>query len=255
MKTADAYDWRAEAAEIWKILKETDKYLKEGAQERQKFKEGMKELRLSQQEAAQERKEFRKEFKEGMKELRLSQQEAAQERQKFKEGMKELRLSQQETDKQLKETAKQLKKSDARFNTQWGKLVEALFSGGAAKALQKYNIKVTGVIERRTAFRTDEKGETHKREFDLIVVNGHEAVVIEVKTTLTPDDVKYFSETMKDFKQYCPRYRNDTVYGGMAFLKSDAQAALYAERQGLFALRAEGQAQIVNQKNFEPKIF
>ena len=220
MKTPDTYDWRAEAAEIWKLIKENDKHLKEAAQERK--------------EAAQERKEFRKEFKEGLKELRLSQQETA---------------------KQLKETDKQLKKSDARFNTQWGKLVEALFSGGAAKALQKYNIKVTGVIERRTAFRTDEKGETHKREFDLIVVNGHEAVVIEVKTTLTPDDVKYFSETMKDFKQYCPRHRNDTVYGGMAFLKSDAEAALYAERQGLFALRAEGQAKIVNQKNFRPKTF
>ena len=98
--------------EIWSILKETQKNLKE--------------LSVSQKETDQQIKKF-------SKELSANQKEARQE-------MKEIRVSQKETDQQIKrfskklsdsqkETDKQLKKTDARFNSQWGKLVESLVEG------------------------------------------------------------------------------------------------------------------------------
>ncbi|MXW47330.1 MAG: hypothetical protein F4239_06090 [Gammaproteobacteria bacterium] len=48
---------------------------------------------------------------------------------KFHAGMEELRAIQKETAEQLRETDKQLRKTDRRFNTQWGRLVESLLEG------------------------------------------------------------------------------------------------------------------------------
>ena len=48
--------------------------------------------------------------------------------------MREIRASQKETDKQLKKT-------DARFNSQWGKLVESLVEGKLVEILNERGIK------------------------------------------------------------------------------------------------------------------
>ena len=95
-----------------------------------------------------------------------------------------------------------------------------------------------------------------RREFDIIIANGTEVVVVEVKTTLTPKDVNNFLETLKDFKHYFPRYKTETVYGAVAYLKSENKAHSLAEEEGLFLIRATGDsASIMNKKDFKPKSF
>jgi predicted transcriptional regulator len=98
----------------------------------------------------------------------------------------------QETDKQFKETDKKLNKLEHLFTSQWGKLVESLVAGDLIKLLNKKGIEVHYLNTRIS-------GIYNKRqfEFDIIAQNDKETVVVEVKTTLKPDDIKDFIEDLK----------------------------------------------------------
>ena len=53
-----------------------------------------------------------------------------------------------------------------------------------------------------------------------------------------------------------PHYKNKTIYGAVAWLRAEEESDIYAERQGLFVIRATGSsASIVNQENFKPQVF
>ena len=81
-------------------------------------------------------------------------------------------------------------------------------------------------------------------------------VAVEVKTTLKPTDVDYFLETMVDFRELCPEYKDWTVYEAVAYIKTDSEADTYAERKGLFVIRSAGKnAMLMNAKNFKPRML
>ena len=198
----------------------------------------LKEVAASHKEAGRE-----------MKELRASHKEARRE-------MKELRASQKETARQIEATDRQIQKIGGRFNQRWGTFVESLVSGSLVKLLQNWGIDIMQTHTRSEAQWKKPDGDIQKREFDIIVANGSEVVVVEVKTTLNPMDVKSFLDTLRDFKNYFPRYKSETVYGAVAYLTSENKAHFLAEEQGLFIIRATGDsASIVNTKNFKPKGF
>ncbi|NOX47367.1 MAG: YraN family protein [Chlorobi bacterium] len=166
---------------------------------------------------------------------------------KFQETDKQFK----ETDKKFQETDKKLNKLEQLFTSQWGKLIESLVQGDLINVLGKWGISVTDTSERR---KGNKNGENF--EFDIIAHNGNEIVVVEVKTTLRPDDVADFQETMKKAKVYLPEYANKTIYAAMAFLTADGHADRMAEKKGFFIIRATGNsAAIVNQKDFKPRIF
>ena len=204
-----------------------------------------------------------KENQEGMKKLRATQEETAElirenaERQKkTEEIVQETSQQLKETDRQVKETSKQLRKTDARFNTQWGKLVESLVAGKLVELLKAQQIAVRGIGPRWEASYKKENGELKHKEFDIVALNGLEFVLVEVKTTLKTGDVKYFLEAMRDAKKYFPSHAEKKAYGGVAFLTCDSKADVYAERQGLFVIKATGDsAKIINQPGFKPKAF
>ena len=202
--------------------------------------------------------------------MQLAQAEIRKNLQEVSKNLKEISVSQKETDRiaketkkelkelarEIKETDKQLKKTDALFNTKWGKLVESLVEGKLIALLRSRGIDVSETCQRVEASRTDETGEIQQQEIDIIASNGTEVVAVEVKTILTPEDIKYFIGTLRDFKFYFPRYKNETVYGAVAYLRSESKAPLFAEKQGLFVIRATGDsASLINQKNFKPKAF
>ena len=159
-------------------------------------------------------------------------------------------------DKMFLKTDRQIQKIGGRFNQRWGALVESLVEGKLVQIFQDRDIDITQTHTRSTAEWRKPDGRIERREFDIIVANGTELVVVEVKTTLTPKDVNFFLETLKDFKKYFPRYKTETVYGAVAYLKSESRADRLAEEEGLFLIRAAGDsASLVNKKDFKPKAF
>ncbi len=174
------------------------------------------------------------------------------------ESFRELRESRRETDEYMQETARRMRETDRRlkkaedlFTTQWGKLMESLVSGDLVRLLDGRGIGV-----QRLAQRTLERRGGESYEVDILAVNGEEIVVVEVKTTLRPEDVRRFRFKLGRFKEWWPEYRDRKVYGAMAFLQAADGVALHAERQGFFVIRATGDsASIVNAEDFEPRVF
>ena len=162
-------------------------------------------------------------------------------------NLKELSASQKETNEQMKETDKKLKEMIGDFGNRWGKLGENLVKGNLAKRLNEKGIKVEGVITNA------KKGGS---EFDIIAVNGKEAVVVEVKATLDPSDVQEFLEDIEKFKLIWPEFKNKTIYGAMAFLiRANRQADSLAQKAGFFVISATGDVIIQNKTDFEPRVF
>ena len=165
--------------------------------------------------------------------------------------MRETDRQMRETDRQMRETDRRLKKAEDLFTTQWGRLMESLVEGDLVPVLQERGNAVEGTTERTVRRRNGEHF-----EIDILAVNGPEVVVVEVKTTLRSEGVTRFLGKLARFVDWCPEYRGHTIYGAVAFLRSDPDVVTYAERQGLFVIRATGNsASIVNAADFEPRAF
>ncbi len=157
----------------------------------------------------------------------------------------------QETDRQFKETDKKIKKAWDLFTSQWGRLIESLVEGDLLRILNERKITVNTISQ-----RVEHKSKGKQYEFDIIAENGDQAVFVEVKTTLHPDDVKHFIEKLKQVKTLMSRYRDATVFGAVAYLSSAAGSEAMAQNKGLFAIRATGKsAHITNPEDFAPKTF
>ena len=155
-----------------------------------------------------------------------------------------------EADQRAKEANRRFRELDELFNGQWGKLMEALVEGDLIALL-----KERGIAVEHTLTNVRHRGE-RSWEFDIIAVNGAEVVAVEVKTTLKVRQVDHFVGRMQEFTDLMPRYRGSTVYGAVAYLKADEASDSYAERQGLFVIRATGSsASITNPRGFRPRTF
>ena len=199
-----------EAQEVWSLIKETQKSIKETQQ-------NIKDLSVSQKQTDK--------------------------------SIKDLSVSQKQTDRQIQ-------KIGGRFNQRWGALVESLVEGKLVRIFQDRGIDITQTHTRSQSEWRKADGRIERREFDIIVANGTEVVVVEVKTTLTPKDINAFLETLRDFKNYFPRYKSEIIYGAVAYLSGENKAHLLAEEEGLFLIRATGDsASLVNKKDFKPKSF
>ena len=156
-----------------------------------------------------------------------------------------------EAKREKKKYDKEMKELRGLFTSQWGALMESLVEGDLVPLLQKRNIPVT-----HTQTRLQGRHNGEHVEFDILAENGEEVVVVEVKTTLRPEDVAHFLGQLGKFTTYRPLYKARKIYGAVAFLKADKSVQVHAERQGLFVIRATGSsASIVNDTEFVPRVF
>ena len=147
---------------------------------------------------------------------RLMKESAQETNRKFQETDRKF----QETDRKFQETDQKLKDLRDLFTSQWGRLMEALVEGDLVPLLTQRGIPVSDTSTRLKGKRPD--GGSY--EFDILAHNGMEMVVVEVKTTLRPDDVKHFLYKLDHLKGWIPRYAQHRIYGAMAWLTADAGA-------------------------------
>ena len=188
-------------------------------------------------------------------------------------GEEALRESQLKTEKSLQQTQKEvrelndsLKEANGNFNNKWGHFFENLLVGDLVKLLNKWNIKVDRIIQRFVLKRPDG---TISAEYDLMAINGKEIVLVEVKTTLSKDDVGRFLKKLKEFKGLCREYKDKTLYGAVAYMSiknpdyskkfKDLSSSDMAQDKGLFLIKSPGGATdvstIANKKGFKPTEF
>jgi hypothetical protein len=267
---------------VWEYLQEVGRRIDKLGEEIKELKESIVELRELSKKNDKEIEELRELFRESdkstakLRELfRESDKEIKELRELFKEGdkeIKELRELFKETDKKFKETDKRFKETDRRldkrfretdkkikelsnlFTTQWGKLVEALVEPGAVNLFRERGIDVY-----YTARRIEVEDEKRRKiaEYDIVLVNDKEVVVIEVKTTVKKEDVDYFLEKLAKVREHLRSLVKDKkVYGAIAGINFEEGVDRYAYRSGLFVLKSEGGIiRIANDPEFKPKIW
>ena len=178
---------------------------------------------------------------------------------KIQKNAEEIRALAQETDIKLQETDKQFKIISRTFGRQenrWGKLVEALVAGDnqLVRLMKKRNIDII-----QTAQRVKKRLPTGGMyEIDILLKNGVDVVLVEVKTTLNIEDIKHFEDfQLGRFIEMLPEYSECNVYGAVAFLDSSREATEYAGKKGLFVISVSGQGlvNITNADDFLPKNF
>ena len=143
------------------------------------------------------------------------------------------------------------RKSEGMFISKWGKLVEALVNNQLVPLLRARGIMVGDTTQRRSGCH-----EGVSYEFDIIAINGDTIVIVEVKTTLVPADVKDFVEKLKHVRVWLPEYANKNIFGAVAYLHCDSNADRVAEKSGLFTILATGSsAKILNPMDFLPRNY
>jgi hypothetical protein len=189
-----------------------------------------KELR---KESALELKELRKENALQLKELRKTQKETAQ--------------AQRETDRQMKDFNKRFGK----FTNSFGDVVEHM----VAPNLQK-KFRELGLCFQRTSKNVVmEEGITDLQfEIDVMLENNEKAMLVEVKTRLTIEDVKDHIARLKKMRKYAEsRGENRMFLGAVAGVVMHPRTKTYALEQGFFVVEPSGETFNITSPQSQPK--
>lgn len=162
--------------------------------------------------------------------------------------LKEFAQEQQES---ARAAEKRMDKLESLFVTQWGRLVESLVEGDLVPLLNS-----RGIAVQQTTRRHEGCHNGRNYEFDIIALNGETIVIVEVKTTLAPQDVRDFLDELSHVREWIPLYADKRICGAVAYLQQTGEAASMAAKRGLFTIRATGaSASITNTPAFKPKAF
>ena len=192
---------------------------------------------------------------EEIKELKQIVEKTSKELDKrFKETDQKFKETDRRLEERFKETDKKIKELSNLFTTQWGKLVEALVEPGVVNLFKERGIDVHYTARR---IEVEDKKRRKIAEYDLVLVNDKEVVIIEVKTTVKKEDVDYFLEKLSKVREHLRSLVKDKkIYGAIAGINFEEGVDRYAYRCGLFVLRSEGGIiRIANDPDFRPKVW
>nr|VFJ86067.1 MAG: hypothetical protein BECKLFY1418B_GA0070995_100197 [Candidatus Kentron sp. LFY]VFJ98682.1 MAG: hypothetical protein BECKLFY1418A_GA0070994_10873 [Candidatus Kentron sp. LFY] len=241
--------------ETRQFIRETNEETTRKMQETRQFiREINEETTRKMQETDRQMRETDRKMQETDRQMRETDRKMRETDRQMRETdrkMQETDRQMRETDRKMQETDRRLKKAEDLFTTQWGRLMESLVSGSLIRIFNAKGIPVDDVSTRIKGSR-----QGHSYEFDIIVHNGREVIIVEVKTTLRPDDVREFLDKLKNARTWMPRYRDNSIYGAMAWLQTNAGAEKMVENRGLFSIRAVGDsASLANHADFMPRRF
>lgn len=214
---------------VWLMFKESDKQMQETGKQIQETSKQMQEMK----------KELDRRSEESDKNFQQTREFFVESERHYREEMSRLERAAQ----------RRINKLEELFTGQWGKLVESLVEGKLIELLKNRGIDVQETYTRVVSERRD-------MEIDIIAANGKDVVVVEVKTTLKLDKVDDFLEKLEKFRSTFRRFNEENVFGAIAYLRDDTSAAKYAQKSGLFVIKATSDsAKIVNSKTFKPRTW
>ena len=99
---------------------------------------------------------------------------------------------------------------------------------------------------------------SNRRQFEIdgLALGEGEAVVIEAKAKLNKGDVDSFIKGLARFKEAFGEYADRDIYACVAFIRATDKTLAYAEKRGLFVIRATPpDVKLLNSKGFKPAKF
>jgi len=200
---------------VWAALQETDRMMKEHAQE-------MRDIRESQKEAAR--------------------------------IVEEVGRKQEETARQMEKTDRQIQEYNKRFGdftNRFGEVVEYMIAPNLVKKFREYGFKFHDAMSDRV-FSDDDDNALF--EVDIVLQNGEKAMLVEVKTKLTTEDVKEHIERLENMRAYADLHGDKrTFLGAVAGVVMTSNVKKYALAQGFYVIEPSGETFNITPPNGKPK--
>jgi hypothetical protein len=192
--------------------------------------------------------EAQKETEQILKEQSLETERRFQETERrFQETERILKEQSLKTDRQITRLSQEI----GNLGGKWGRFVENMVAPACETLFLNRQIPVHQVSQ-RVRKRLDGK----TLEIDVLVTNENHVLVVEVKSSLSVDDVKELIKNLTEFRQFFPEYNHKQLYGAVAGIEIEEGADKYAYRQGLFVLAQRGEnVAILNYTEFQPKTW
>ncbi len=188
-----------------------------------------------------------KESNERLDRFELSLEESHE---KFSQELKE---SHEKFSQELKESRAEFDKKLGNLAGFFGRFVEEMVKPNIVKMFQEKGIDVE-VVLRAAVGKKDGK---NFYEIDWLLIDSSVAVVVEVKSKFTKDEVDEHLERLDKICEIAPKHINlngKTLFGAVAGIFFEENADRYAYKKGLYVLKQTGNIlAIVNDEKFKPK--
>ncbi len=137
-----------------------------------------------------------------------------------------------ETDKRFKELSKQL----GGIGNSNGDFAEEFFFNGFDSTMQVNKITYDYIDRNKKR-----KIKNIQCEYDIVLINTNNILVVEVKYKLNQEQViKFYEKSLPRFKQLFHEYKDYTIMGAMASLSIDSRAKEVAEKNGILLFTQSG---------------
>jgi len=172
----------------------------------------------------------------------------------LRENAEQFAQQQKETDRIVKENAKQQKKTDkqlGKLGNRFGDVIEYM----VAPNLQEKFYKL-GFNFHKANFPSKVRDYDNKIffEVDIMLENGDKAMLVEVKSKPTTEDVQEHIERLKKMRKYADLHAdNRTFLGAVAGVVMTDNVRDYVLKQGFFVIEPSGETFTIIPPNDDPK--
>ncbi|MCL1931079.1 MAG: hypothetical protein FWF55_04630 [Treponema sp.] len=155
-------------------------------------------------------------------------------------------LQLKETDRIVKETSRQM----GAMNNRFGEIVEYMVAPNLREKFWEMGLKFN-IANPNSVFSEEKKV---LFEVDVLLQNGDKAMLVEVKTTLTTEDVKEHIERLKKMRAYADLHDDKRAFlGAVAGVVMTSNVKKYALKQGFYVIEPSGETFNITPPNGKPK--
>ena len=213
----------------------------------------MKMLHRMGKRMERSRKEYEQSRKEAEAAREQSRKEAEESHKKWEERVEQSRKEYEESRKALELQVQAANKKVEKLGGRISDLIEDMVRGGAVRLFQELGYEFTQ-CSRSVEF--DNKKLNICGEIDLFLENGEYALLIEVKTNLSVDDVKDHVERLREYRLFADTRgdkRRFIAAAGGGVVRSNVRT--FALKQGLFVIQQSGENIEVISPEGKPRVW
>ncbi|MCL1928879.1 MAG: hypothetical protein FWG07_08830 [Treponema sp.] len=167
---------------------------------------------------------------------------------------KENALRQKETDRQMKETDRQIKEINKRFgdfSNRFGEIAEYMVAPGLQDKFRKMGLTFQEASN-HAKYRDDDNNIFF--EVDIMLENGDKAMLVEVKTKPSTEDVQDHIQRLEKMRTYADlRGDKRSFLGAVAGVAMTKNVRDYVLKQGFYVIEPSGETFNITPPNGQPK--
>jgi len=170
------------------------------------------------------------------------------------ERQKETDRQMKETDRQMKETDRQIKDFNKRFgefSNRFGEVVEYMIAPNLQKKFREFGLDF---LLASPSFTVSDDNHQILFEIDVFLQNGDKAMLVEVKTKLSTEDVKDHVKRLEKMRAYADLHGDKRAFlGAVAGVVMTPYAKKYALGLGFYVIEPSGETFNITSPQGKPK--